>query len=394
MTNILQIHHHPINPSGSGGHHRSYQIHFDILSSIGSSNTSNLLLNQPDTEILTKAKVIRHAVSRRVSFSKLVLKSSFNPKKVFNALLTEDGVAYKSFEKVSVSPYQDYISTYGKPNVCIVDSPIHLPVIQYNRNNQIKTIYCPQNLDSFDLCAHKVQDQAQRSRFALKWMTELEALAACDERMMISQLETGVIKGLGLSAVFYPYLPVGEIRENLLKIRARRSHEVVDPRLLLMFGSITHQTTFVSFQWFLKNALKYRLQENLRIIVAGRGGERLAKEFQSIQGIEILSYIEQAKLENLLAKVSAVLIPQFSGFGAVTRILEMACAGIPTIVSKHPTAAMELPPGVTVVDDDWAAWMNAIDCINMNISANTLEEYVGWESRQPKPVYEVLNKFL
>ena len=43
-----------------------------------------------------------------------------------------------------------------------------------------------------------------------------------------------------------------------------------------------------------------------------------------------------------------IIVPQFSGFGSVTRLTELSCAGVPSLTPAHPTWAIDVPPGVHV----------------------------------------------
>lgn len=389
MQNILFIHRHSLDPEGRGGHHRSYHIFTDLRAKFGDTvnavSLDTLSLKNP-----SRSSQVTRRIKARFNLALFALKVGYHPEKVLNELLTQNGVMFKTFGEAPITKYLEHIEKNGKPSLCVIDSPAFLSIIRYNKENGIKTVYCPQNIDSFDICAHTLTNLSSRINCALRWMVEQEALATCDERWMISKLEQNIISGLGLSALHYPYKPVGEIRERLLGIRAYRRTNPERSNTLLMFGSITHRTTFESFRWLLKNLQKSGLPEGIQLQVAGRGGEKLAEEFSSIPNLHIHGLLSQDDLDHLLKQTSLVLLPQLSGFGALTRISEMACSGIPVLTSQHALAAMSLPPGVTALPNNYEAWFNAIDNMNKYSGGQSVDEYIAWENDQQNPVLEML----
>jgi hypothetical protein len=75
------------------------------------------------------------------------------------------------------------------------------------------------------------------------------------------------------------------------------------------------------------------------------------------------------------------------GFGALTRITELACAGVPSLVFPHASQALDPPPGARVLED--AAWGTLIGgmCQAMDSPATIEPEaYFDWESRQSRPL--------
>lgn len=84
-------------------------------------------------------------------------------------------------------------------------------------------------------------------------------------------------------------------------------------------------------------------------------------------------------------------MPQRIGFGALTRFSELSCAGIPSIVSRHPTYAVDLPPGVEVVTDEWDAWYRAIER-HVKDDRRVITGYRVWERTQPKALETVIGR--
>ena len=98
------------------------------------------------------------------------------------------------------------------------------------------------------------------------------------------------------------------------------------------------------------------------------------------------SDIYQAELDELMTKVCAVLVVQRAGFGALTRLPELACAGIPVVTTQHATYAINTTPGVQVVDDHWSCWMEQLTQLQRTTPVVTEDAYRAWQAAQPQPL--------
>lgn len=398
MPKIIHLQRYTPNPNGSGGQHRLYQIHQNLIELFGSSNIDSLTLG----EIRNYKQNLLNYYLKRFSerfyflsyFLRRAIRNRCDPKLLQRDLINRNIKTSNPFGQIKIADYIRYIEINGKPDVCVADYPSFLELTYFNNANGIATIYCPQNIESLTKVTHKVDDNSARVQCALHWLTELEMYNICQERLMISLSEMSFVRGLGLSTYYYPYIPVNDIYSRLISVRQNRTIDSIEPGLFLMVGSIHHRPTNEGFRWLLGNMKEKGIPDGIHIIVGGRGGNSLRDEFKSVKGLEIKDILEQDELNRLMIKACAVLIPQRSGFGAVTRIPETACAGIPAIASEHTKIATELPPGVKVVNDDWHAWLSAMQHFRNYPISNTLIEYKAWEEKQPNPIEEVFERYL
>ena len=393
MPAILFFTRHAPNPDGGGGFHRTYQIFYELVSAYG-EDSIELPVLRPEIKQSHKLKSYYRAILKRLHILKPVLQRGFSNKVLFNQIIENNQSGFNFFPQISLDLYQDYLETHGVPSLCIMDNPRFLPIIKFNKENGIPSVYCPQNFDSLDLSAHLL-DQAQYCRqCGTSLIYELEAITHSNQCLMISKFEAEIFKGLGVEVGYYPYLPQGEIRRRLINIRSKRMGQSINPSLFFLIGSVNHTTTYESFKWFIRNCQQYGLPGDIKIVVGGRRSDQLGAEFPPIQGVEFLGQLEQEVLEDYLIQASAILIPQLSGFGAVTRIAEMACAGIPIIVSKHAMHAITQPPGVIAVDDNWSDWAQAINTLKNHQHHPSLADYEAWETKQPKPLLDTVRKYI
>jgi hypothetical protein len=291
--------------------------------------------------------------------------------------------------------YRELVQKVAEPAVCVIEHAAFTQLLDTNLEYNIPTIACIANIESFDRTS-PLSSHSRRKGYlaALDFADEFRALALCDERLFLSKVEAGLIGGLGLSANYYPYLPVGAIRRGLEKVRMVRSKEGVGSGLFLMLGSGQHSTTWESLSWFVQNARRHGLPSGVRVVVGGLLTDTLLGSGPPPPGLELRGWLDQDELDRLLSCVQAVLIPQSMGFGALTRLPEFACAGIPVAVSRHPTYAIDPPPGLTVVDDHWDAWYGTVQQMaNQTIHVEE-REYSAWEEKQANSLRPVVSKLL
>jgi hypothetical protein len=129
--------------------------------------------------------------------------------------------------------------------------------------------------------------------------------------------------------------------------------------------------------------------------VGGSKTDKLLAPGVTVPGLECRGRLPQEELDRLLVAAQAVLVPQFRGFGALTRLPEMACAGIPTLTSRHPTFALDVPPGVHIVEDGWEAWCAAMASFVWSdpSAVPNGEPYEGWEQAQSRTLTTLLDAY-
>ena len=387
MNNIIYVCRTGISDIGHGGMHRAYQVLHDIDRAVGEGNTT--IVSVPEW---------RESQSnwfRRVYWLGQETKVNYMRKAVFFEnpfnLLAHSPFTIRYF--VPGKFWADYSKMIGdaqKPLVCVLDDTRLAKVIQINKEHGIPTIMCNQNLESLDLGIRNYKQKWWLYTTAVDFANELHILAQLDERLVISQVEAGIIGGMGLSVRYYPYRPVGTIRQRLDDIRLKRETTNQQTGLFLLLGSANHSTTMESMNWLISQIKQYGLPSGIEIIAAGRHTEKLLPAGEKISGLELKGWLPQVDLDRLLIKAKGVLVAQRCGFGALVRLPELACAGLPVITSLHPTYTGGSTPGMYAVEDNWTAWCNKIEILNRTKATITADAYNEWEEKQPKPLEEVL----
>lgn len=376
MGSIIFITRARVTDIGPGGRHRSYQITHDLVSHFGAERVHVLSLQDWREQTHTDAR------EPRVSASELCL----NPLRA----LIDTGYTQTNYTPHGfAADYAALIATLPQPLIAVVDDVRLTRILEINAQRSIPTIVCPHNIEALDplpVCAGKIRARAHLLDFA----AETDTLRTLTARLMISKTEAGFISGLGMSAEYYPYLPVGRIGARLRDIRIQRAASGRERGLFLMLGSVMHTSTRHAFEHLVTQMHTHELPAAMRIALVGTGTEHI--DITGLRGVEAHGWIDQAELDRLLVAAQGVLVPQMHGFGAVTRIPEMACAGVPTITGRHTAWAMDVPPGIQLVDDSWSTWLHAME--NISTQSPEITGYDEWECAQPQPLCAAIERLL
>jgi hypothetical protein len=245
-------------------------------------------------------------------------------------------------------------------------------------------------LEALDVTRFDWRNRNKVHRIVTDLGNELRLLARCVDRLAISKVEAGLIGGLGLACHYYPYVPVGAIREGLFATRRRRAQAEIDPGLFVLLGTAAHDGTGESMAWFARRVSEQGLPAGARVVAVGEGTDRLLPARQTVPGLECRGWIRQEELDALLTRAAAAVIPQQLGFGALTRLPELACAGVPVITYSHPAYAINPTPGMRSVAPDWAELCAAMRDNATDPAFVDGDAYTKWEAQQPRPMGRVL----
>lgn len=343
-------------PVGHGGNHRSYQILWDCYKAVGETNVIPVTVSpwKPPNKLAGKRYAVLWWKLRRHlrPWLRHPIRSLFGDTTHLDHFIVPGLLA----------KYEKLVHTASEPVVCVMEDVRFSPIIPLNEKYGIPTFICPHNIESLDVGLLKPGDKIHGIARFVDFLGEFTVLSRSNERFFISKAETALIGGVGLTVKYYPYWPVGEIAEGLQIVRQKRKPEHIEAGLFLIVGTAKHTPTVRSLQWFVKQLYTYGLPEGVKVVVVGRDTDKLLNigEAPKEVGVEFRGWVEQEELDDLLSRVCGVLIPQFYGFGALTRLPELAMAGIPAIVSEHPLMAIDPLPGIIAVDKSWDAWYQAI----------------------------------
>jgi hypothetical protein len=289
----------------------------------------------------------------------------------------------------------EHVRLRGGADVGVVDHPLLDEIRIVNARSAIPTIIASHNLESLDVGRMRLGSRVAAHRCGIDFGNELWSLARFHERLAISRMEAAVLNGVGLTCKYYPYVPCGEVRAQLIETATERSRRQPDRTLFLVMGTAFHAPTRRSLQWLVEHARTDGLPKPARVVLVGSKVEELVPCDTQIPRLEVRGRVSDKELAELLLCAGSALVPQRMGFGAVTRIPELACAGVPALVFPHASYAMDLPPGARVLDDD--AWCTLVEGMRQAMDAPLAIEpdaYAAWEARQARPLGPALGRVL
>jgi hypothetical protein len=396
MRKIIFVTRYPIMAEGHGGIHRTYQIYKDLEAAAGVENIITMTLEPGDRapgqiQVPNEQNPFRR-FSKRAQNLYVFMRLKANPYRYLHYHYSRNS-QHDYFGSVPTYKYLELIEEQNDEYICFIDHPSQSELIEINKKRNIPTICCPQNIESLDAAHGNINGYQSLYTMLFDNFREYRLLAACDERLMISKIETSILNGMGVDSNYYPYRPVGEIKDYFLDIRRARAQTDQVKGLFLMVGSTMHAPTRKGFEWFIENAIRFGLPSGIRIVVGGKGSEQLASDHPPIPNIEIRGWLSQEEFRTLLTLADGFLIPQQSGFGAATRIPEMVCAGIPLLISSHLAYAQNVSPSAAVLGDHWEEWCDEMVKVSSGKTDIPVNEFLEWENSQPNPIAMTLKKY-
>lgn len=385
---------------GDGGNHRTLQILRDLQAEFGRDQVIHLALEEWASRAESWQATRRDAVTRLQDVPRRMrqrlARMTENP---YGLLRREGWSRTADFGTRGVLP-REFCEHYANQvlrkgiRVGVVDHPQFDQIRRLNAQAGVPTIITGHNLESLDVGRLRFASQITTQRVGVDFGNELWSLSQFDARLAISRVEEAVLNGVGLSCRYYPYLPHGEVGARLRTIAIERQRHAPQRELFLVMGTAFHAPTRRSMEWFLEHAAREGLPDHARVVVVGSHVAELVPPNQTIPGVTIRGRVSDAELTELLLQVGTALVPQRMGFGALTRIPELACAGVPSLVFRHAGAALDLPPGVRVLDnDDWWTLAESI-CAAMDEPQPTIDPhaYCAWEASQARPLGATLRQ--
>jgi hypothetical protein len=164
-----------------------------------------------------------------------------------------------------------------------------------------------------------------------KLRLELRFLSRASSVFTIGLEDQWLLRNFQIAAKNLPSFPSESQQKRLARIRDARASSQKDH--ILLVGTAEHPPTGVgmleALRW--KSMLK---RSDANWVVAGYGTEKFASEFES-PSCQVLGTISDEVLDNLLINSRAAVLHQLTGSGALTRVPELLCAGVPVIASSH-----------------------------------------------------------
>ncbi len=269
------------------------------------------------------------------------------------------------------------------------DDIAFFPYLAVGKANGLSTILFPENFECLAFQEASVQPVCGFAPALRDLSVELRLLAQADARLMISRVEAGFVAGLGISRTWvYPYRPVGVLLQWLFRIQGLRNTCEKHSGLCVALGTADHPPTRDSFLWLVGQIKRHGLPPDWSLVLMGKGTKEILSAYPDVPGVRALGPVSSEVLATYLSTAEVALVPYVRGFGALTRLSELSAAGIPMLASLGLSWSQDLPPGVSVLANEWSDWKDAL--ASRRWSSPPVYAYRQWHESQPCPLREVL----
>jgi len=254
----------------------------------------------------------------------------------------------KALRNVGVARAMSRRQQFGPDTIAFFDAYLmgYVSLFREIRRRGGRVVLFPQNLDS--LTPGTVSPLS--GRVAPAWMAEeIAALREADLICTISREEQWLLSIFGIESLYLPFYPTSDVRASLSAIRAQRA---ICPNFdkVLIIGSVGNLPTMRGMKILIEHAHAIvEASSGREVVLVGYGTEILAatdlpKKFR------ILGGVSTDVMDNCLATSAVCLCFQPGTSGALTRIPELLCAGVPVIANYVAARSYQNLPGVLIVE--------------------------------------------
>lgn len=218
------------------------------------------------------------------------------------------------------------------------DSSIRLVVLE-NTRDHLMMIPAAKRLNIDVICVpHDIESLSQSTckHMASMWhlrpfWSEVRSIGQAKAFFSISFEEQWLMRGFGIEAEMLPYYPCSADLAALERIRRIRRGVVGNH--ILVLGSAGHPPTGRGMRDLLDQLSFWPDLKRNAVSVAGYGTEIFSSIPEANASIRVLGSVSESILEHLLISARVVVLNQWFGCGALTRIPDLLVAGVPVIAN-------------------------------------------------------------
>jgi hypothetical protein len=356
---VFFISYYAPGPLKSGGERRIHQIFHELQESWGKQNVT----------LICSEEILREDRPRASFLNRLFRHIQRAIKKALQLFRKEhDGIAH--LPAASRLRYRLMLQRHPQPAVCVIENPRLAGLKVVNDEAGIKTVFAPWSFETLtynlpsaisafsriNVKEPSVSDLMDIRAIFTSFADELIVYAGGARVWSLSKMEDAFLRSMGIASSYLPYYPTGEAEDYLRAIRLARRPEA---GLFVICSGGNGQNT-IALEDFLRRLKKEDIPTSSRIAITGHADAPKIWAAHLGEKVEFVGHLPDMEFQDLLARAHAVLIPQICGFGCMTRVADMHCAGIPVIADVLVANGTGEVPGVIYVKDTPAAWSAAL----------------------------------
>jgi len=236
----------------------------------------------------------------------------------------------------------------GPGTAVVLDSYLraYQPMLPRLRARGARVVILPQNLDSLTPGA----TDPLGSRRSPSWLAdEVSILREADLVCCISREEQWLLAAVGVPSLYVPYFPPADVRGGLHRIRVARRDSAKTKVVIL--GTAKNPPTLAGLRTMVEHAQAIvDASGGCEVQLMGYGTEVLATSGLP-RNFRVLGGVSDDDLRDALISARVALCYQHGTGGALTRISDLLCAGVPVIANPIAARSYYGLPGLTVVEN-------------------------------------------
>jgi hypothetical protein len=221
---------------------------------------------------------------------------------------------------------------------------------------EFRTIVFPQNIESMVPRQSRKLHKVQERDFELECML-LNSANCC---VCISAEDCDAVRPYVKRVFTLPYFPANQRLKKLLEVREERQRTRIR-NIVLVLGSATNPPTRMGMEELLSslNSQLLKQMNGLEVVVAGHGTESLRQHQRD--GVSVEGSVSSERLIELQRHAHCQVINHVSTTGALTRVVEAVCCGIPVIGNTYASRGYRELSGLTVVNSSEEIWRRIVE---------------------------------
>jgi hypothetical protein len=229
--------------------------------------------------------------------------------------------------------------------VFLVEECVDYARIKAAHDVGVPIVCCPHNIETFQ-SSIGAKDFYSGEELPHGLHRELTFMAIADRIFTVSSEESWLLANYGATAEWLPYFPPASEATRLAAIRAKRE-TAGEKHGFLLVASCDNTKNAEGMRAFARLVAELPEVLQRQVCVAGFSTEKVREVFSSTK-CRFLGELPAAELEALFVQCTGAILHQSQGAGALTRVPEMLCAGIPVICSSHAARSARHYDGVQV----------------------------------------------
>lgn len=244
--------------------------------------------------------------------------------------------------------YHRYLSRPDAPRLLLMEECVDYGRLRAARDAGTGLIGLPHNFEVWQ--QDEPRDFYSGEGLPHSLHREITFTALCDVVFCISREEQWLLANHGANADFLPYHPPAAELARLEPVRVDRTAAPPAGREFFAIAACSNRKNREGLAALAAIVAQMPPDRDFHLHVGGFQSQELAPLFPPGR-CTFHGELAPARINELMRRCKGAIVHQKSGVGALTRIPELLCAGIPVLASPHAARSAQHLPGVHLFHD-------------------------------------------